>query len=172
MRSVQAHTLQGMSKLVRILQHNGEKIQQMARMHSDGRGESGSNKPITKSNPDWVDYSDEEIEDLVVKLSEDGNDPSQIGLILRDQYGIPSVKQATDKKITKILEDNDAAPETPEDLKNLVEKAENIQKHLEDNPSDEQAQRRLELTEAKVRKVANFHREEGNIEENWEYERE
>lgn len=144
----------------------------MARMHTDGRGESGSDKPVNKNNPDWVDYSEEEIEELVVKLREEGKDPSQIGLILRDQYGIPSVKQATEKKVTTILEEQDAEPEIPEDLKNLLEKADSIKEHLEENPNDRQAERRLELTEAKIRKVANFHREEGNIEENWKYERE
>ncbi|MFB6180990.1 MAG: 30S ribosomal protein S15 [Candidatus Nanohalobium sp.] len=145
----------------------------MAKMHSDGRGESGSSKPVDPKNPDWVEYDAEEVEDLVVRLREsEGLDPSQIGLALRDKYGIPSVKQVTDKKVTEILEENDAAPELPEDLANLVDKARNIEEHLQDNPNDQEAERRLELTEDKVRKVADYHREEGNIPEDWEYESE
>lgn len=140
-------------------------------MHSDGRGSSGSDKPVTKSTPDWVDYDEEEVVDLVVKLKRDGKDPSQIGAVLRDQYGIPSVREVTGKKITKILEEEGLEASVPEDLQNLLDKAESIQSHLEENKKDEQAQRRLELTEAKIRRVATYHRENGNIDEDWKYER-
>lgn len=143
----------------------------MARMHNDGRGSSGSDKPVNKKNPRWVDYDDDEVIDLVVKLRKDGQDPSQIGMTLRDQYGIPSVKQVTDMKITEILEEEGLALDLPEDLNNLVEKAESIQDHLEENQNDEEAIRQLELTEAKIRSVASYHRDEGNIPEDWKYER-
>lgn len=143
----------------------------MSRMHSDGRGSSGSNKPVTEKTPEWIEYDEEEVIDLVLKLRRDGLEPSQIGLKLRDQYGIPSVKALTDKKLTDILEEEGMALELPEDLDNLVMKAESIQEHLKENPKDEQAQRRLELTEAKVRRLASYHRENGNIPEDWEYER-
>ena len=143
----------------------------MSRMHSDARGSSGSNKPVEKDNPDWVDYNEEEVEDLVVKLSEDGLQPAQIGLRLRDQYGIPSVKQLTDKKVTEILEENGEAPDIPSDLQNLLDKAESLEDHLDENENDSQAERRLELTEAKIRSLADYYREEGEIPENWEYER-
>ena len=70
----------------------------MSRMHSDGRGQSGSDKPVNKKVPRWVDYDEKEVEDLVLKLREDGLQPAQIGLKLRDQYGIPDVKTVTGKK--------------------------------------------------------------------------
>ncbi len=141
-------------------------------MHSDGRGSSGSDKPVTKKNPRWVEYDEEEVIDLIIKLRRDGDDPSQIGLKLRDNYGIPSVKQVTDKTVTEILEEEGLELNMPEDLKNLVEKAESIQKHLEENPKDQDAERTLELTEAKIRRIAQYHRDNGNIKENWKYERE
>lgn len=141
-------------------------------MHSDGRGKSGSNKPVNKKVPRWVDYGEEEVEDLVVKLREDGLKPAQIGLKLRDQYGIPDVKTITGKKITEILDENDLSMDLPEDLNNLVDKAENIKEHIDDNPKDGKAERRLELTEAKIRRVANYHRQNGNIPEDWKYVRE
>lgn len=144
----------------------------MAKMHSDGNGSSGSKKPLEESKPDWVDYDEEEVTELVLKLRDEGLQPAQIGLRLRDQYGIPSVEQITDKSVTEILEDNDASLELPEDLQNLLNKAEDIEEHIEDNPEDAQAQRRLELTEAKIRRIASYHRENGNIEDNWKYERE
>lgn len=141
-------------------------------MHDSASGSSGSSKPVEKNNPDWVEYGEDEIKEIILELREDGLEPAQIGLKLRDQYGVPSVKQATGQKITEVLEENDVAPETPEDLNNLVEKAESIEEHLKENGNDEQAERRLELTKAKIRKVANYHRENGNIPENWKYEEE
>lgn len=143
----------------------------MTKMHSDGRGSSGSDNPTTKSTSDWTDYDGEEVVDLVVKLRRDGHQPAQIGLNLRDQYGIPSVKQITGMSVTEILEEEGMELEIPEDLENLVAKAENIQDHLENNQEDEQARRRLELTEAKIRRVADYHRENENISQEWEYER-
>ena len=142
----------------------------MSRMHKEAHGSSGSSKPVEKGNPDWVEFGEDEIIEIIVELREEGLQPAEIGLRLRDEYGVPSVKQATGKKLTEILEEEDAAPEIPEDLKNLVEKAESIQSHVDENPTDEQAKRQLGLAKAKVRKVADFHRENGNIPSDWEYE--
>lgn len=140
-------------------------------MHNDGRGSSGSDKPVSKKVPRWVDYDEEEVIDLVVKLREKGNDPAEIGLKLRDEYGIPSVRELTGKKVTEILEEEGVAPELPEDLNNLVEKAESIQEHLQENENDGHAERQLKLTEAKIRRIAKYHRENGNIDEDWKYVR-
>ncbi len=144
----------------------------MARMHSDDRGSSGSDKPVSKKVPRWVDYDEQEVIDLVVKLREDGLAPSEIGMDLRDEYGIPSVREITGKKITDILEEEEVAPEIPEDLHNLVEKAESLSEHMEENENDTQSERQLELTEAKIRRLADYHRGEGNIPEDWKYVRE
>lgn len=144
----------------------------MSRMHKSSRGSSGSSNPVDKKQPDWLDYDEDEVKELVLKLKDGGNDPSQIGIKLRDEYGIPDVKTVTGKKITEILKDNDAQDELPEDLKNLVEKASNIQDHLEDNKKDEDAERRLSLVEAKIRRLASYYQDEGRIPESWEYERE
>ena len=141
-------------------------------MHKSSRGSSGSSNPVDRKQPDWLDYDEDEVKELVLKLKDGGNDPSQIGIKLRDEYGIPDVKTVTGKKITEILKENDAQDELPEDLKNLVEKASNIQDHLEDNKKDEDAERRLSLVEAKIRRLASYYQDEGRIPESWEYERE
>ena len=51
--------------------------------------------------PDWIEYSTEEIEELILKLNKEGNSASKIGVILRDQYGIPDVKVVTGMKIPR-----------------------------------------------------------------------
>lgn len=144
----------------------------MSRMHKSSRGSSGSSNPVDKKQPDWLDYDEDEVAELVLKLKDEGNDPSQIGMKLRDEYGIPDVKTLTGKKISEILEENDAQDDLPEDLSNLVEKASNIKEHLGDNKKDEKAERRLSLVEAKIRRLASYYREEGRIDESWKYARE
>ena len=47
--------------------------------------------------------SKEEIEDLIYQLHKEGNSPSKIGIILRDQYNVPNIKAATGQKLTKII---------------------------------------------------------------------
>ena len=82
------------------------------------------------NKPEWVEYSTEEIEELILKLTKEGNSTSKIGIVLRDQYGIPDVKLITGQKITKILEKHDQGLEYPEDLMNLIRRAVNIRDHL------------------------------------------
>lgn len=70
----------------------------MARMHARKRGRSGSKRPVRKEVPEWVQYTPEQVEQLVVELAKKGYQSAQIGLILRDTYGIPDVKLITGKK--------------------------------------------------------------------------
>ena len=75
----------------------------MGRMYSRKRGKSGSTKPTKNKQPSWVRYKDKEVELLIVELAKEEKTPSQIGLILRDIYGIAYVKQIAGKRITKVL---------------------------------------------------------------------
>ena len=95
----------------------------MARMHARKRGKSGSKKPFRSSPPDWIGYDPAEVEDIIVKLTNEGNAPSMIGVILRDQYGIPSVKPLIGKSIMKFLGEKNLTPELPEDIYNLIKTA-------------------------------------------------
>lgn len=88
------------------------------------------------ARPEWVTYSDEEIEEMILKFNREGKSTSQIGILLRDQYGIPSVKDVTGERITEILIRNNQAGLYPEDLLNLIRRAVNIRDHLTENPKD------------------------------------
>ncbi|MFP3259022.1 MAG: 30S ribosomal protein S15, partial [Caldivirga sp.] len=98
------------------------------------RGSSGSTRPATKTIPPWLSYTPEDVERLVVELARRGFTPSMIGVILRDQYGIPLVKVVTNKRITEILSENGLKPQIPEDLMALIRRAINIRRHLEEHP--------------------------------------
>ena len=110
-----------------------------------------------------TEYTEDEIETLIVKMRNDGMMPSQIGMQLRDQYGIPSVKEETDKTITEILEDNDAGLRLPEDLRSLIVNAVELREHLEENPKDVSAKKGLQEKEAHIRSLGRYYAENGAI---------
>ena len=134
----------------------------MARMHTRRRGSSGSDRPAADEPPEWSDVETAAVESRVIELAEQGFDPSQIGMKLRDEgvkgTPVPNVKLATGKKLGEILADNDASPEVPEDLRNLMERAIRLREHMEDNQQDAQNKRALQNTEAKVRRLVNYYR--------------
>lgn len=120
--------------------------------------------------PEWIEYSNEEIEELILKLRKEGNSTSMIGIVLRDQYGIPDVKLVTGKKITKILEDHGQELKYPEDLMNLLKRAVNIRDHLEENPKDLHTKRGLRIIESKIRRLVKYYVREGVLPEGWRYD--
>jgi len=134
----------------------------MARMHTRRRGSSASDKPVTDDPPEWSDVDPEAIEERVVELADQGHDPSVIGMKLRDEgvqsTPVPDVKLATDKKVTEILEEHDATPDLPEDLRSLMERAVRLREHMDENPGDHQNKRALQNTEAKVRRLVDYYR--------------
>lgn len=120
--------------------------------------------------PEWVDKGPEEIEELIVELAEEGTPQSKIGMILRDQYGIPNVQEVLDKSMVEILKSKDIEPEIPEDLMNLMEKAVRLRNHLEQNPNDTQTQRALDELESRIQKTSKYYRREEKLPKNWRYE--
>jgi len=120
--------------------------------------------------PEWIEYSNEEIEELILKLKKEGNSTSMMGIILRDQYGIPDVKLITGLKIAQILEKHNQGLEYPEDLMNLIRKAVNIRDHLKENPKDLHTRRGLRIVESKIRRLVRYYRNEGVLPEGWRYE--
>ena len=144
----------------------------MARMHSRKRGKHGSKKPAKKTSPSWILHDSNKAELLIAKLSKEGKTTSQIGTILRDVYGIPSILALCDKSISAILKEKKLAPEIPEDLTALFRKYAGIKKHLEANKHDEAAARGLLLTESKINRLAKYYKRVGRIPEAWKFDAE
>jgi len=142
----------------------------MARMHSRKRGKSGSTRPARLEKPVWVEYSAEEVENLVVKLARKGFSTSMIGVILRDSYGIPLVKVVTGKPISQILKDNEIEAPLPEELSNLVKKALNVRKHLETNHKDLEAKKGLNRTESKIYRLIKYYKRKKVLAPDFKYD--
>lgn len=133
------------------------------------KGRSCSTRPVAKVPPSWVRYSSEEIEQLIIELARRGFSPSMIGIILRDQYGIPLVKPILGKSITDVLRSHGLAPSIPEDLAALIRKAIKIRKHLEEHPKDMSAKKGLILTESKIHRLVKYYKREGVLPQDFEY---
>jgi len=141
----------------------------MARVYAKRKGRSGSRKPYVKESPAWVPLKKDEIESLIVKMAGTGLTSAQIGLRLRDAYGVPDVRLATGKTITDIMKDKGVRLELPEDVSSLMKRAVQLQAHLRANPSDLSNKRALGLVESKIRRLSKYYKREGIIPEDWDY---
>ncbi len=143
----------------------------MARMHSRAKGKSKSTKPSKKVKKTWIRYNGKEIESLILKFAKEGKNSTEIGLILRDSYGVPDVRDITKKKISKVLEDNKVKVDLPDDLKALIKKELKIMKHMGGKEKDKTAKRGLQLTESKIRRLSKYYKRTGKLPQDWVYDR-
>ncbi len=141
----------------------------MAKMHARRRGKSASSKPLVTENPEWVPMPKEEVEQTVVKLAKEGMPASKIGMVLRDQYAVPSVRLATDKTMYEILEQNGVKPALPDDLVSLMKRAININLHITENKKDMANTRNLQLIESKIRRLVKYYKHHDILPQDWEY---
>ncbi len=141
-------------------------------MHTRRRGSSGSDRPTDDEPPEWSDVDADDVEERVVELAEQGHSPSQIGLKLRDEgvtgTPVPDVKAVTGKKVTEILEENEAEPDLPEDLRNLLKRAVRLREHMDEHPLDAQNKRALQNTQSKVRRLISYYQGD-EIDEDFTY---
>lgn len=143
----------------------------MKRLHKNSRrGRSHSIRPATPSPPNWLGYSQQEIELIIEELAKKGYSSSQIGVVLRDQFGVPLAKTVIGKKIGKVLEERGLAPKIPEDLFNLIKRAVNLRRHIDEQPKDELSKRGLIFTESKIRRLTRYYKKVGKLPYSWEYD--
>ncbi len=112
-----------------------------------------------------------EVEEMVVKLGKEGVPNSKIGLVLRDQFAVPSIKEVTGKSVKQILGAHGVEVELPDDLANVIKDAVKIYNHLERNPKDFRTKRSLERLEARINKLATYYRRKGTLSPDWRYDR-
>ncbi len=105
-----------------------------------------------------------------MRLAKEGHPSSEIGIILRDQHGIPLTKPITGKSVSQILKERGLAPSIPEDLENLMRKATRLHVHLDKNKADLGNKRSLQIIEAKIYKLARYYKRKGVLPPDWKYE--
>jgi ribosomal protein S15P/S13E len=109
----------------------------------------------TLKKPVWLKYVESEIREIILKIAE--KDPTltaeKIGLVLRDNYGIPRTK-IYDIKISEVLKD--AGKYNFPDALNLKNKVKKLENHLKKNKQDRRTERALIITRAKLKKVEEY----------------
>lgn len=144
----------------------------MARMYAKRKGKSGSTKPHNESAPEWSNTDSAAVTELIVELGKAGHSSASIGTILRDQHAVPDVRSVLGKRISAVLAENDIGGTYPEDMMNLMRKAVGIIEHIgSGNHKDIHNKRALELTEAKIRRLAKYYISEGRLSADWKYKR-
>jgi small subunit ribosomal protein S15 len=141
----------------------------MARMHTRKRGSSGSTRPMRTEAPEWVTIPQKELVELIIKLAKAGTTGAKIGLILRDQYGIPNIRLILGKSILQVIKEGDALPKIPEDLSSIMKRAVNLANHLKKSPKDLHNKRSLHLMEAKIRRLVKYYHRTGALDKTWMY---
>lgn len=139
----------------------------MGRMHSQGKGISGSTVPYIRESPKWLEANYDEIEKKIITYAKKGLSLSEIGNILRDEYHIGNMKFFSGRKLLMVLIKNNILPQVPEDLSFLVKKAVNIRKHLESNKQDKDAKYRLILVESRISRLSRYYKTKKIIPANW-----
>ena len=142
----------------------------MARMHSRKHGKSGSKKPLKKSLPIWLRYKPKEVELIIAKLAKEGKNASEMGIILRDTYGIPDVRLLFKKKLSQVAKENNLAPELPDDIMALIRKSVIVRKHIETNDKDQTAKHGLNLTESKIKRLTKHYKKTGKLSAEWKFD--
>ncbi len=111
-----------------------------------------------------------EVKNIAQKLAKQGVSPTKIGLQLRDQYGVPSFRAATGKKLTTYLEHEGLYKKFPEDLLQLFKKAVRIREHLKTNKKDIHNKTKLSHTESKIMRLLKYYKRIGKVPADWRYD--
>ncbi|KCZ80703.1 hypothetical protein H312_01865 [Anncaliia algerae PRA339] len=139
----------------------------MGRMHTSGKGVSGSIKPYHMVKPSWVTKSNQEVTDIIVGLARKGVKPTEIGKILRDEHGIGYVKPVLGKRLVKVLKENSVAPAIPEELDSCIKRCMSIRAHLSTFKNDKNAKYRLILAESKMYRILKYYKRTKQVPEDF-----
>jgi len=102
--------------------------------------------------PTWVKIKEPELKKIIAELAEK-NSPSQIGLILRDQYGIPTTR-VFGKKLKAYLTELEI--NVNEDLENAEKKVNNLKQHLKNNITDRNGKHKLQKAQSRLNIIRNY----------------
>lgn len=100
---------------------------------------------------EWVKMKPEEAKKIIIDLAHKGTPVEQIGLVLRDQHGIPKAK-LLGLKINQVLKEAKIHI-NPSHIA-VKNKIENVEKHILKNKKDTVARRSLIKHNSRIKKLA------------------
>ena len=99
---------------------------------------------------DWSKTKPADVEKLILELGRQGTPPEKIGLILRDQHGIPKAK-LLGIRVGKILSKNKMDASSAH--KNIQAKIESLKTHFAKHKHDYTAQRKGVMYASRLKKI-------------------
>ena len=108
---------------------------------------------MAQKKPAWLKIKEEELKKIIAELAQK-HKPAKIGLILRDQYGIPTAK-LYGKKLKAYLKE--AGIDTNEELENAQKKFEKLKQHLKTNITDKKAKHKLQKAQTRVNVLKKYY---------------
>jgi len=106
----------------------------------------------TLEKPTWVKTDEAALKKIIAELAEKNSAP-EIGLILRDQYGIPTTK-IFGKKLKQYLKE--LGLDKNEEVDNVSKKVERLKEHLKTNVTDKKAKHKLQKAQAQLNTVNKY----------------
>jgi len=103
--------------------------------------------------PVWLKYTESELQKIIAELATK-HTPSQVGIILRDQYGVPSAR-VYGKKLSHFLKK--AGIETREDMEAVEKKIERLKEHLKTNITDKKAKHKTQKAKSRLNKLKRYY---------------
>jgi len=77
-----------------------------------------------EERPEWLNVNEDEVKSIITNLVNKKRSLSEIGIILRDDHGIPDIKLITGKNLKKTIEEDCGIRiDFPEDLRDLITRA-------------------------------------------------
>jgi len=104
------------------------------------------------AKPAWLKIKEDEMKQLIAELAKKYQ-PAQIGLILRDQYGIPTSK-IYGKKLKNYLKE--LGIKSSYEFENAEKKLEKIKAHLKKNITDRKAKHRLQRAQSHLNRTRRY----------------
>jgi len=113
-----------------------------------------------------------QIEESILKMAREGVPPVKIGLIFRDQHGVPNLRAQLGMSLKAFLVKEKALPEYPEDMMNLIKKAVRMSGHIKASKNDVHNQVKLNHVESKIHRLVKYYSSKGMLPPSWRYDRE
>lgn len=111
-----------------------------------------ANVPEKSVKPVWLKMSEADMKKIISDLAEK-HQPAKVGIILRDQYGIPTTR-LYGKKLGAYLKELgfDSNP----DLANAEKKLDKLKEHFKNNITDRKAKHRLQKAHGRVNSLRKY----------------
>jgi small subunit ribosomal protein S15 len=110
-------------------------------------------KSVHAEKPVWLKSNEDDMKKIIAELASK-HQPAEIGIILRDQYGIPTTK-IYGKKLSHYLKELGVECSTIE-LQNVEKKVEKIKEHMKNNKHDKKAKHKLQGSQSRVQRINRY----------------